>query len=606
MIDPAEVHIQTRGAEAEQHCRQTLLNCYCRETAAPAGRVQIGMRFGQNDWPLSLRSAVRGGEVLHVALPHSRSRLLVAIEAISASGHYRHRSPVFFKAGGPWRTVTHRELAMLIIGELSAAHARPFNSELLDQIENSTAVTRRILSTVAPRQTGSSPLDDFLDSEQSLFLGHPFHPAPKSRQGFSAGALHAYSPELGARFRLHYFAVRHEDVAQDSVLGRTCDELVADAAPGPLRERCGPGMALLPAHPWQAVHLRRREDIREALRSGRVVDLGPHGNACFATSSLRTVFHPRHPFFYKFSLNVRLTNCVRKNAYYELEGALAITRLLKRLLPDLKPKFPGLGVLEEPAWMSLDLGGPRTDERRELMEGFAVILRDGVQGLQAAGITPLLTGALFGNGVFGRAVLEDLLRKAADARRMALDETRLQWFAAYAEQLIHPVLYSLFHHGIVFEPHLQNVLVGIEAGWPTRIILRDFEGVKLAGRQFPDAALEGLSDRAKQALRYTDEQAWHRVAYCLLVNHLAEAIAQLGAGRPRVEAALWDIVRDQLGHYQARWGEPQSSRRIDALLGGAPLPAKANLITRFMKRADRGAGYVPLPNPMAGHGGDAA
>ncbi len=41
-------------------------------------------------------------------------------------------------------------------------------------------------------------------------------------------------------------------------------------------------------------------------------------------------------------------------------------------------------------------------------------------------------------------------------------------------------------------------------------------------------------------------------------------------------------------------------RGCGALLAGAPLPAKANLLTRWQRRADRDAGYVRLPSPLAG------
>jgi hypothetical protein len=41
------------------------------------------------------------------------------------------------------------------------------------------------------------------------------------------------------------------------------------------------------------------------------------------------------------------------------------------------------------------------------------------------------------------------------------------------------------------------------------------------------------------------------------------------------------------------------SPRLRALLAGVPLPAKANLLTRWERRADREAGYVRLPSPLA-------
>ena len=47
-------------------------------------------------------------------------------------------------------------------------------------------------------------------AEQSLLLGHPFHPTPKSAEGISDDDLERFAPELGASFRLHYWAVAPE------------------------------------------------------------------------------------------------------------------------------------------------------------------------------------------------------------------------------------------------------------------------------------------------------------------------------------------------------------------------------------------------------------
>ena len=56
----------------------------------------------------------------------------------------------------------------------------------------------------------------------------------------------------------------------------------------------------------------------------------------------------------------------------------------------------------------------------------------------------------------------------------------LGWWEAYLRKIALPVLHALFGHGVVFEPHLQNVLVGVDSdGLPVQAILRDLEGVKL-------------------------------------------------------------------------------------------------------------------------------
>ncbi|MGT0243694.1 IucA/IucC family protein [Staphylococcus aureus] len=47
-------------------------------------------------------------------------------------------------------------------------------------------------------------------SEQSLYLGHPFHPTPKSASGFSEADLERCPAECHTSFQLHYFWLLHQ------------------------------------------------------------------------------------------------------------------------------------------------------------------------------------------------------------------------------------------------------------------------------------------------------------------------------------------------------------------------------------------------------------
>jgi siderophore synthetase component len=155
----------------------------------------------------------------------------------------------------------------------------------------------------------------------------------------------------------------------------------------------------------------------------------------------------------------------------------------------------------------------------------------------------------------------------------------------------------------VLEPHLQNVLAGVDgSGWPVRMIFRDLEGVKLVTDRH-EALLAGLPGGVARGLGYDAGRGWERVAYCLFVNHLAEVAAAIadraGFARDaeRFERTLWRAARDELTVIAKEHGWPPQLR---ALLAGVPLPAKANLRVRWARAADREAGYVPVPNPMRG------
>lgn len=581
--------------EAGRRAMETLLNCYCREVAGPQGQLQIGPLFGQGDWPQSVHVAMRsqGGSAMHVTLPMTETRLLTVVEHASRTGNYRYRSPFYHKAPGkPWALLDGEDMTALLLRELALQTDTPPNDELRAQIRDSVTVTTAILQSAQPGPFPADPLDAYIASEQSLVYGHPFHPAPKSRQGVSHDDMLRYSPEMGAGFPLHYFAVRREYLLQQSLLDTSCDHIVAAQAPAGLCDDAE-AFALMPTHPWQARYLLAHSDVQAALHDGHLRDLGMQGAAYLPTSSIRTLFHPENPYFYKCSLNIRITNCVRKNAVYELEGALQVTRLMRTLLPDLQARFPDLEVMEEPAYQSVDLRLGDAQRDKEVTEGFGMILRRGFDGSLRPGATPLLAGALFGNHTHGEARMREMLLSAMPYRAAAE-----QWFAKYAERLMMPVLHCYFAYGVVFEPHLQNVVIAVGEDGPQQLYLRDFEGVKLVRERYGADQLQGISPQAREALWYGADLGWNRIVYCLFVNNLCEAIAQLGAGDPALQQRLWRIVRAQLERYQQLHGDMSSSARIQPLMAGLPFAGKTNLMNRFFKRADRATTYVPVANPL--------
>ncbi|RJF95502.1 IucA/IucC family protein [Noviherbaspirillum saxi] len=594
-IDPALMARQ----EAGRRSMETLLNCYCREVAQPQGQLQIGPLFGQNDWPQSVHMALRqsGGSIMHIRLPLIGTRLLTVVEEPSATGNYRYRSPFYCKAPAkPWNLLDWEGLAGWLLRELSLQTDTPPNDELMQQIRDSVTVTAAVLQSARPGPFAAEPLQAFIESEQSLVFGHPFHPAPKSRQGVSYDDMLRYSPEMSAKFPLHYFAVRREYLLQQSVLTTSCDQIIAEQAPAGLV--ADHDYALIPVHPWQARYLQEHTSVAQAIRTGRIRDLGPQGEAYFPTSSIRTLFHPDNPYFYKGSLNIRITNCVRKNAVYELEGALQVTRIMRELMPALQQQFPGARVLEEPAFISVDLKLNNAQLDKEVTEGFGMILRRSFKETLQPDVTPLLAGALFGNHLHGERRVRELLAHMEQRWSLSTAEAAEQWFSRYVAEVMYPVLYCYFEHGVIFEPHLQNVVIGVAEGEPQQVFLRDFEGVKLVSERYGERQLQHVSPRAREALWYSNDLGWKRIAYCLFVNNFCEAISQIGAGNPRLQQRLWSMVRHHLHVYQSQYGDGHSAQRIKALLDGEPFPGKTNLLNRFLKRADRATTYLPVTNPL--------
>ncbi|MFF0189726.1 IucA/IucC family protein [Streptomyces sp. NPDC005244] len=435
-------------------------------------------------------------------------------------------------ADGDWRPLGHAELVRLTADALFRATGVA-DSELPAEMTGSRDVVAALLRA---RARTTPPEDPYRRSEQSLVLGHPHHPAPKVRGGGPVADWLPYAPEAYAAFPLDLLAVREDAVVEDG------DTAALDAfgdAP--------PGYRLLPAHPWQLALTESSPQIREAFADGRLLRLGRTARSLWPTAAIRTLYAPEDDVFVKFSLDVRITNDVRRLWRHDLVELRATDAATAAAFA------AGHGPA---AWLSDR--GYRT--AGFAFEELAVLVRDGLAGHLVPGATPLLAAALV-EGFDGNPL--DRLTDPAE------------WWAAYLRQVVPPVLEAFARHGVVVEAHLQNTVVAVDAaGRPVQALFRDAEGVKL---------LPGVTRKA----------GWERLVYCLVVNNVAELAAVLAERFPGVDP--WPAVRAELLRHDSDGDLPE----IAALLNSPTLPGKTNLLLRWTGADGADARYVPLRNPLA-------
>lgn len=594
-IDFIDIQYKKSYEIAEKQCIETLLNCFYRETLNSGKYIQIlslnELKKHYKELPVILETDNNFFMIL--SLPETERKIIIAIKYPSKIGLCHYKSmPYIQKEISSWQEVTWKELAIYLLKELSIQYHQPFNYELLEQIKNSIQVMSTVINYHLQSIRKETTNISFIESEQSLIFGHTFHPAPKSREGLTPKDIYEFSPELNANFSLHYFLVKKEHLIHESLTDKSATDIIRENSPRHLYIK--DNYVLVCTHPWQALHLKKLPSVKEAIKRGYIYDIGKHGKKYYATSSIRTVYHPDNDFFYKFSLNIRITNCVRKNSIYELKTAVFLSKILQSKLIEIKNKFPNFELMLETAFLTVDLPTSSEEERKQITEGFGVIFRQSFSKEQFKAYTPTLAGTLFSKDLSGRSFIFHHINHLSKDLKIDYKNVAVKWFEQYIEKLLYPLLYCHFNLGITFEPHLQNVLVGINNHLPSHIFIRDMEGTKLSTEFWDEELLTDLDDKEKKSLYYSEQLAWNRITYCLLVNNIGEAIFHIANGSEHLEEILWNCVKKHLKNFLENYGNEHAKKRISGLLSNEPLPIKGNLTTRFLKKADKEALYYYL------------
>ncbi|HEX5568434.1 MAG TPA: IucA/IucC family protein, partial [Streptomyces sp.] len=557
-----------------------------------------------------------GETALRVALTAGGVVLRVPVLHWSATGWHRFGPPALEGAGAGTAPLDAVTLAALLARE--AAHrggtgpraATGESAALVGRVADSVRRTAVFLADRRARPGRPPGVDPFLDGEQSLVLGHPLHPTPKSREGLSDAEERACSPELRGAFPLHWLAVDRSVLATDSAWterGRTVPaERLATALAGPgltLPE----GTVPLPLHPWQAREVRHRPVVAALLEDGLLHDLGPHGEPWHPTSSVRTVHRPGAPAMLKLSLALRITNSRRENLPKELHRGVEVHRLLRTGLGErwraAFPGRPGFDIVRDPAWLAV------TDGRGEAVTGLDAVIRHNPFGLRddavclAGLVSPRPWPGVPGGAL--RSRLADAVTRLADRGGRPVPTVAVEWFLRYLHTVVRPALWLDAEAGVALEAHQQNTVVLLDGdGWPAGGRYRDNQGYYF--RESRRAALERLLPGigAASDTFVDDEVVDERFAYYLAVNNVFGLIGAFGSQRLADERVLLAAFR----HFLTGTGRGSDGGRrsplSDLLLEAPTLRCKANLLTRLhgldelVGPVDTQSVYVTVTNPL--------
>ncbi|MDD1827709.1 siderophore biosynthesis protein PvsD [Photobacterium sp. ZSDE20] len=589
--------IQLNHEKAQLNTIMGVVNCYLREYAIP--NEQVEWCFRSASLPQTLKRNYAAEQRVAIHLPQQNRTeesdlLVLPIQYMSKLGKVKLSDmPWARTSGAGWCKLDATQTLTLLLNYLKQVLVIPFNHELVEQMENSLLITEQFLNVdTAPQHHNA-----FIASEQSLLWGHTFHPTPKSRSGVSMDDLLACSPEVGAKVPLYWFKV------DSSLLDVLCSD--NRKQPQTMLEQLAPekndsaSTMLYPCHPWESYTLLQNPIVKRAIEQGKITPLGLGGDKLSPTSSVRTLYHPDMDWFAKFSINVRLTNCVRKNAWYELDSAVQLTSILRPIKESEQLHNPVFKVMTEPYATTLNLESVAEQEQADVIkarESFGILYRENFTLSETDILQPTLAGALFAYDRDGNSCIATQLKQKAKATQNQYESVATLWFERYLHCLIPGVFNYYFKHGVAFEPHLQNTLIGFEKDMPCCVWIRDLEGTKLLPEFWSPDSLHQLSERARQSVYYSLEQGWNRIGYCTFINNISEAVFFIAEGNSELEEILWATLQDAISRWQSINGKQPE---LVNLLNGGHFPSKNNFTTRLMQSADKESSYTQVATPWA-------
>ncbi|MFE9460781.1 IucA/IucC family protein [Streptomyces californicus] len=536
------------------------------------------------------------GDILRIAFPASGTALLVPVHHWSATGAHRFGAPALENAPAGAPPADAATVAVLIGREGGDGSAVDLVARVADSVRHTAGFVEQ------RRRTPEDPAeaDLFLTAEQSLLLGHPLHPTPKSREGLSETEARRYSPEVHGSFPLHWFAVDRSLTATDSAWTEdgpaTAEELLAPHAAG---LRTPPGTVAVPVHPWQAADLLHRPQARALVEAGLIHDLGPHGEHWHPTSSIRTVHRPGARVMLKLSLGVRITNSRRENLRKELHRGVEVHRLLSTgLAESWQREHPGFDIVRDPAWLAVD------DPEGAPVTGLDVVLRHnpfgpGDDAACIAGLTALRPRP--GHPAM-RSRLAEVVSGLTTRTGLTAAEVCAEWFRRYLQHVVRPVLWLDAHGGVALEAHQQNTIVLLDPdGWPVGGRYRDNQGYyfRESRRAELDKRLPGIGTVSDTFV--SDPVTDERFAYYLGINNVLGLIGAFGSQSLADERELLAVLRQFLTE-NAELGSPLPAYLLD----NRQLRCKANLLTRLhgldelVGPVDTQSVYVTIANPLHG------
>ncbi|HFG9087526.1 L-2,3-diaminopropanoate--citrate ligase SbnE [Staphylococcus argenteus] len=509
----------------------------------------------------------------------------------SAMGHHLYGPEVWLLDGKSKKLTTYKEAIARILQHMAQSAdnqtaVQQHMTQIMSDIDNSIHRTARYLQS-----SKTDYIEDrYIVSEQSLYLGHPFHPTPKSASGFSEADLERYAPECHTSFQLHYIAVH-----QDIILSRYVENMENQVATV-LHQLAGidklelpKDFILLPIHPYQIGVLRQHPQFIQYSEQGLIKDLGVSGDIVYPTSSVRTVFSKALNIYLKLPIHVKITNFIRTNDLEQIERTIDAAQVIASIKDDVET--PHFKLMFEEGYRALlpNPLGQSVEPEMDLLTNSAMIVREGIPNYHSEKDIHVLA-----------SLFETMPDAPTSKLSLVIEESGLTseaWLECYLDRTLLPILTLFSNTGISLEAHVQNTLIELNDGIPEVCYVRDLEGICLSTTIAMEKQLIPNVVSTSSPVVYAHDEAWHRLKYYVVVNHLGHLVSTIGKATQN-EDELWQLVARRLMDWKEEYADNAVFVEcVEDLCQSSTIAAKANLMSKLN---DCGGNpiYTHIPNPI--------
>ncbi|PWB26377.1 GNAT family N-acetyltransferase [Flavobacterium sp. HTF] len=319
---------------------------------------------------------------------------------------------------------------------------------------------------------------DFQTIEQAMMEGHPGFVANNGRIGYNSMDYKAYAPETGNPFRILWLAGHRDRTVYAGTKKLDYDTLIQQELGTETIAKFNATISekgqnpddyfFIPVHPWQWFN-KLANLFSPEIAKQKLICVGYGPDLYQAQQSIRTLFNLSNPkkFYTKTSLSILNMGFMRGLPVFYLGTAPEMAEWLDQLLSkDEYLQEVGFGMLGEVASVSyINPYFESFGKHNPYNKMIASLWRESPVA-KLKNDEQLMTMAAFLHlDKDGKSLLSEIIK----ASPLSIDN----WLSEYFKVYLSPLLHCFYQYDLVFMPHGENLILGLENHVPVRSFMKD-------------------------------------------------------------------------------------------------------------------------------------